>query len=87
MKTAGALTAAIEAASTYRPAVMLLSDVEVLGEAAAGPAGGPAAAAAAALRLSGTLARGIAAGAPSRHQHPLLVASYPPFFRTVLFLT
>ena len=72
-KTAAALAAAIDAAVTYRPAVMLLSDIEALGEAAAGPAAGPAAAMAAALRLSGTLARGIAAGAPALQCQPLAV--------------
>ncbi len=72
-KTAAALAAAIDAAVTYRPAVVLLSDMEALGEAAAGPAAGPAAAMAAALRLSGTLARGIAAGAPALQRQPLAV--------------
>lgn len=74
-KTAAALAAAIDAAVTYRPAVVLLSDMEALGDAAAGPAAGPAAAMAAALRLSGTLARGIAAGAPALQRQPLAVVT------------
>lgn len=72
-KTAGALEATMQAAASYRPAIVLLREAEALGASAGGPAAGAAAHSAAALRLSTVVTAAIAAGAPSRDGWPLAV--------------